>query len=270
MSNLVRIAAVLSSLLCVGCGGSGGVNAAKAQPEYFFYDDILMVDGRIDPTLRDQILKTRPSKISITSLGGMTSAGLDAADIIVERGIDVEVREYCLSACAYIFLAARKRMVGENSVVGFHNSSSTLMLLAKWIPKESGLKPSLISVSNAVREKQLYASKGIDLNLLFLPDLTRGMPCYVTRFPIGSVGGVQIAYDKTIYFPSGETLSAFGVDIKGSIPEGEALRERVNAVLTSKFSNITFSYDTRTRQPQEVAEVVRFMKPSGACLFMGG
>ena len=74
----------------------------------------------------------------ITSEGGSTEDGISIGDWINKRSINVEVKEYCLSACAnYIFTSGNKKYIQENSLVAFHKSLTAVVHLGELIENET-------------------------------------------------------------------------------------------------------------------------------------
>lgn len=66
-----------------------------------------------------------PSILRVTSHGGFDNAGISMGTWIIENKLDVEVIDRCLSACAnYVFLAGKRKILGKNSILGWHGSAT--------------------------------------------------------------------------------------------------------------------------------------------------
>ncbi len=64
-----------------------------------------------------------PRVVSIDSGGGDIYEAMKIGAIVKSGGLDLEVKSHCLSACAnYIFPAARKKVLYEDSLLGWHGS----------------------------------------------------------------------------------------------------------------------------------------------------
>lgn len=71
-------------------------------------------------------LTTKPSVLSIRSKGGEIKLGMALGRWVRERGLDIEVMEFCLSSCAnYVFPAARRKTVSNFAVIGYHGGPSS-------------------------------------------------------------------------------------------------------------------------------------------------
>ncbi|MFM8753868.1 MAG: hypothetical protein ACKODL_04120, partial [Phenylobacterium sp.] len=87
------------------------------------YSEILYVSGRTDKEMYDKIkrLGQNVDTVEIDSFGGSEEIALEIASVVAANNLTVKVRRYCLSSCAmYILAAARKVIVSEYAIVGFH------------------------------------------------------------------------------------------------------------------------------------------------------
>ena len=76
----------------------------------------------------DELLKTlkeNPNieKINLTSWGGLISAAVEMADIIIDFELDTHVKEICFSACPLLLIGGETRTLERGSKIGFHRSS---------------------------------------------------------------------------------------------------------------------------------------------------
>ena len=59
----------------------------------------------------------------IRSNGGNSDEGVEIGRWVYENNINIQIRDYCFSACAnYIFPAGKKKNIEEDAVVGWHGS----------------------------------------------------------------------------------------------------------------------------------------------------
>ena len=101
-------------------------------------DRTLRLVGYVDGLTVQQIVNAIDENINtivITSGGGEVMANIRLARLIRERGIRLEVADYCLSSCFnYLFLAAVDKTVQENSVLGFHGSvDNAVPRIFRWV-----------------------------------------------------------------------------------------------------------------------------------------
>ena len=76
----------------------------------------------------DELLKTLKNNpkikiIYLTSWGGLTSAAVEMADIIIDFELDTHVKEICFSACPLLLMGGETRTLERGSKIGFHRSS---------------------------------------------------------------------------------------------------------------------------------------------------
>ena len=117
----------------------------------------------------DQLISSRPKntidRIVIRSAGGHADVGLKVADIVRRDNMDVEVNNYCVSACASkIFAAGKRKILSPNSIVVFHPSATgTSKVLV-----DSGIgKAGMAFAPTAAGEHKLYRNLGINIDLLY-------------------------------------------------------------------------------------------------------
>ena len=69
-------------------------------------------------------LKENPNinTIHLTSWGGLISAAVEMADIIIDFELDTHVKEMCFSACNLLLIGGEKRTLERGSKIGFHRS----------------------------------------------------------------------------------------------------------------------------------------------------
>jgi hypothetical protein len=116
---------------------AGSASAATITPLYWSRDttislkktynySIIMVDGiisdRLVSRLRTAYTNNKPAIISLNSQGGSPTSGMNIGSWVSELHIPVIIMHdnYCLSACAYIFLKSPRPML--DGILGFHQS----------------------------------------------------------------------------------------------------------------------------------------------------
>ncbi len=69
-------------------------------------------------------LKENPNiqTINLTSWGGLISAAVEMADIIIDFELDTHVKEICFSACNILLIGGETRTLERGSKIGFHRS----------------------------------------------------------------------------------------------------------------------------------------------------
>ena len=103
----------------------------KVNGEVLHYNTELAVDEinrgikEEDP---DELLKTLKNNpnikiIHLTSWGGLISAAVEMADIIIDFELDTHVKEICFSACPLLLVGGETRTLERGSKIGFHRSS---------------------------------------------------------------------------------------------------------------------------------------------------
>lgn len=88
----------------------GGVNEDANKRLFALYDS----------------LATKPSVLSIRSVGGAIGPGMALGRWVRERQLDLKVLEFCMSSCAnYVFPAARQKVVSNFAVIAYHGGPSS-------------------------------------------------------------------------------------------------------------------------------------------------
>jgi len=120
--------------------------------------------------------KSSIKSIQISSRGGDVNLGMDLGEFIFDNNLDVHVQKYCLSSCAnYVFTSGKLKILGKNSVIGFHggaNSQSFDNSMLEKLPEEErmrafrALKLYLKSIRD--RESHYYNKIGVDNRIVYL------------------------------------------------------------------------------------------------------
>lgn len=108
---------LLTTLLLLAAGQTSAADISQ-------FLGTLRIDGRLQPGDAQKFeieLNNKPRRIVIRSDGGRVKEANKIARLIEASGLPLEVREYCVSACASrIFLAASKRTIRNGGFVAFH------------------------------------------------------------------------------------------------------------------------------------------------------
>lgn len=102
-------------------------------------DNKLVYRGQITQANNQQLVELyesashKPTLLEITSGGGQVVLGLDLADFILEKQLDVSVPTFCFSSCAnYVFVSGKNKYLGEKAVLGWHGNANS----ARWTKKD--------------------------------------------------------------------------------------------------------------------------------------
>lgn len=129
--------------------------------------DGIVFRGRIEATSTSKFLELlrEPgiTRLVITSRGGLVEAALDMAEAIVERGLDVEVPQACLSSCAnYVFPAGRRKALGHARAVGWHGNMTHVLRLQQTGQASWG-EPQMEDARRLARREQAFFRRiGVD------------------------------------------------------------------------------------------------------------
>lgn len=87
----------------------------------------VLFDGLIEKGSAKRLIKSLQTKkikiVSINSMGGDVESAINIAKEILEKKLDVKVRDVCASACAnYIFPSGNRKLLGGRSLLLFHGS----------------------------------------------------------------------------------------------------------------------------------------------------
>lgn len=98
--------------------------------------------------------------VSISSPGGLAKYGRMASEIIIQKGLKVEIKNRCMSACAeYILLSTDSLTFTDLPIVGFHGNP----LMHEYILSETAKKhPHPCYNSEAPKLRELYKTRGAD------------------------------------------------------------------------------------------------------------
>ena len=119
--------------LIVGCGASRPPHFQAAAPvrepakyRVTLGREVVTYEGPLDAAGIAELRRAGPgvTLLRIRSSGGDVDLGMDLAEWVIERRLDVLVLDHCLSSCAnYVFPAGRKKIISQGAVVGWHGSA---------------------------------------------------------------------------------------------------------------------------------------------------
>jgi hypothetical protein len=122
---------LLALVLATGCGPEPEETNTKPLFEIHVSDREIVFDGTITAEAYEQLValldvaETSPDRLTITSGGGDSDAGLDFGFLVHERGLTVHVPTYCGSSCAnYVFTAAKAKLLGERASLMWHGGAT--------------------------------------------------------------------------------------------------------------------------------------------------
>ena len=81
------------------------------------------------------------NRIVITSQGGSMEDALNIAEVMQKHKIVLEVKDYCISACAnFLFIAASEKKLLPDAILGFHGGSLSSSARKDFIRKAKAIK----------------------------------------------------------------------------------------------------------------------------------
>ena len=131
INNMLKRIFIVSLSLLVSPLNLYAYEKFKVNGEVLHYNTELAVDEinrgikEEDPDELLRTLKNNPDIkiIHLTSWGGLISAAVEMADIIIDFELDTHVKEICFSACPLLLVGGETRTLERGSKIGFHRSS---------------------------------------------------------------------------------------------------------------------------------------------------
>lgn len=209
--------------------------------------------------LVEALLQEDDRVLEITSLGGELDAPIRFAEIILNRGLNVEIIGPCLSGCAsYVFVAAANRRVRERGWLGLHNTNTSATFLARRASGRDLAADSAPLWLRAEREQSLYAARGVSMLLLLDPQARIGTECIIATGRNEQTGETeyQIASRAGFWVPTRGQWRSYGVSFEGYAPRSfrEATRIAQATLPQSAGEVLVIEYSSESL-PQE-AEVI--------------
>ena len=114
---------LLATVSVCGCG-------ADRADDVWVDGDTIHINGSLTQATFEKfsaVLEPNIEELSIRSGGGDSLAASAIGRMVVTHDLEVIVNGACLSGCAhFIFLPARRRRFASDSLVVFHNTSSSI------------------------------------------------------------------------------------------------------------------------------------------------
>jgi len=181
MKILKKIAclSVLAASLCLT------VTARADEPTFSLSKEgqTIVFKGGIDKVSSEALIAAineGPNRIVITSLGGSMEHALNIAEVMQKHKIVLEVKDYCISACAnFLFIAASEKKLLPDAVLGFHGGSTSSSAKKDTIRKAKASKNETVRQVAQMLERTwtFYESVGFDDELIVISGkLTRSVP----------------------------------------------------------------------------------------------
>jgi hypothetical protein len=188
--------------------------------------------GDIDQAMLESFrrqLRTTTSTVRITSAGGLSAPALLIAEDIARLQLTVVVSGLCASSCAQlIFVAGKRRVVEPGSIILFHNSIASMVLLgekighsapAGWIHQFRALQG---------REAELYRRRGVSAQALLDPEYAMMPRCIAFRRTFdGRLEWTVIRLYRG-WVPTRAYMEAVGIQFTGPWPKS---RQEVETLL---------------------------------------
>ena len=181
MKILKKIAclSVLAASLCLT------VTARADEPTFSLSKEgqTIVFKGGIDKVSSEALIAAineGPNRIVITSQGGSMEDALNIAEVMQKHKIVLEVKDYCISACAnFLFIAASEKKLLPDAVLGFHGGSTSSSAKKDTIRKAKASKNETVRQVAQMLERTwtFYESVGFDDELIVISGkLTRSVP----------------------------------------------------------------------------------------------
>jgi hypothetical protein len=154
------------------------------------------------------------SKLVITSAGGEVEAAIALGRWIHDHDIDVEVSEYCLSACAnYVFTAGRNKSIRPGAVVAWHGNYTHLLETGLWQDDIAArMEHQGEDAATARARAHAQAKRLAQLEQAFFTRIgVDGYLCWIGKMPPYSV--------PNYYFLSVPDMARFGVNHVSAPPD---------------------------------------------------
>lgn len=205
-------------LLIMPLHAARGATVANPRP------DVITISGIIDTnTAKDvsSILNDHVKTIAIVSEGGDLDTSIEIGKIIRRNRLSIFISKYCMQNCAsIIFLAAEKRFIENNAIVGFEQSATSLFAIARSRGADT-VKRKYEEFS--IKETDYYHEMGLPEILLYLPFLQLGVQCYRELFGInGSPNDIRLDVKSLAWVPSSQYLRQLGINFSGFWPQTPA------------------------------------------------
>ena len=183
--------------------------------------DSVYLQGEVNQPAADRLIGLMDENVRalvVTSGGGDGLSAIRIGREVSRRRIEVVVNRACMSACAqFIFVAARQRYIQGQSLVVFHNTSSSMLRMIG-ADADPQARAHLTPVAEA--EQAFYKDIGLPVSLLYQPQIEIGTSCYrYSRDPSGNVKDVEFKSDYRGWIPDRSYMDNVGLGFQGWWPE---------------------------------------------------
>lgn len=181
MKILKKIASlsVLAASLCLT------VAARADEPTFSLSKEgqTIVFKGGIDKASSEALIAAineGANRIVITSQGGSMEHALDIAEVMHKHKFVLEVKDYCISACAnFLFIAASEKKMLPDAMLGFHGGAMKSLTrtdeFRKMKASKNGVFQQFVQLSE--RARAFYDAVGFDDELIRISGkLTRNVP----------------------------------------------------------------------------------------------
>lgn len=177
-----------------------------------------ITDGGLEAV--SALLRGDVRSLAISSAGGSYKAPLDLAILVERNALELHVTGICFSGCAsVVFVAADRRVIGPNGVLGFHNTSSSAFHIvhANFMQRRQLFEPLF---RRYTAEQSLYMRKGVDPRLLIHGQVAISPLCVEMIEQDGQYAepAINIYSEYDLWIPNLREARMAGLTWEGSLP----------------------------------------------------
>lgn len=220
--NRILATIAIVALFCSGQDSRASVNAEVVLS--------ILIDGEINDASLEKLRAARASikNVKIRSYGGSAYHGLLMAKIVEERQLTVTVRDYCISACAYIFFAAKEKILPGGAILGLHGTGTSF-----------ATADGLASISNANSALESAVTNAQTLEARYFAVHPGLLPLYQCS------GEATKALGEEVYFILAEE-GAKPIEVPAS--EAEDVLKQVSERSQKSGKDFTFTMERRSKR----------------------
>jgi hypothetical protein len=175
------------------------------------------LDGSFELFLKNN-LTANTTQLLVTSAGGNIPIAIEAARLVNAIGVEVVVRDYCLSACAqFLFIPAKKGFLEKGAIVALHTTNTSLGIARSrtdWAEYELFKKSFAAGIQ---QEREFYEESSISTDLLIDPFRAMQPACIFEKIDWSTPLGPTVEYRSQAlwWIPSESWLLRYGMPAKG-------------------------------------------------------
>jgi hypothetical protein len=218
------------------------IGALTGQGEPINAPDTFRISGQIDAAFveRMKVGVTDSTKwVSVESAGGEEAKAIEAAELLLSRGISVRVERYCLSACSlYLLAAAKKVEVAPGAIVGFHAPAlGTAQILREAMPDTDQTK----EIDGVARKSiALYQKAHKNPKLLIDAFYAADVDCLLLIKEGERISSARIRNAVDVWTPSRERLAAYGWTVEGYWPRSQEEETQISKAYLKEDALVRF------------------------------